>query len=48
MEVVKLGQLAVGLEKGLYTAYFISTNIALDVLIQEVFTNKLLWKMYTL
>lgn len=42
MEVVRLGQLAGGLEKGPYTAYFISTNITLEVLTKDVFTNKLL------
>lgn len=30
MEVVRPGQLAIGVEKGPYIAYFISTNITLE------------------
>lgn len=46
MEVARLGQLAVGLEKGRYTVYFISTNITQEILTQEAFTNKLHWKIF--
>lgn len=46
VEMAKPGQLAVGLEKGLYSVYFISTNITPGVLTQEAFTSKSFGKIF--